>query len=184
MASRLALCRRPCLATSFPDPPLLARCLWDNQMGGAALVEALRSNLTRTSLKDVAPVITARTHANGWHVDCPSSARVAQQYGRHHPTSVADEARKARRTLGTPTPCRCEAARASFKRANVSASSSQPPTCRDTWCKAQVEREQAALDATRRTTRTSCSALLDVNARFTCHELLRLARAATALFVC
>ncbi len=46
--------RRPCLATTIPDPPSSSLCsLFSNQIGdasAAALSEALKSNTTLTSL--------------------------------------------------------------------------------------------------------------------------------------
>jgi hypothetical protein len=56
------------LATWLP-----CRLVQMGDAGGAALVDALSSNLTRTLIKDVAPVISACTHANDWHGVCPSS---------------------------------------------------------------------------------------------------------------
>jgi hypothetical protein len=47
--------RRPCLATSIPDPPLIDRCSLQfkkiGAAGAAALSEALKSNATLTTLE-------------------------------------------------------------------------------------------------------------------------------------
>jgi hypothetical protein len=45
--------RRPCLATSIPDPPFFCCSLFDQigNAGAAALSEALKSNATLTSLE-------------------------------------------------------------------------------------------------------------------------------------